>query len=405
MNDNEWKKKIIKFMSAQTISLLGSSLVQYAIIWYITLKTQSGMMMAISTLCGYVPQMAISLFAGVWLDRYNRKTMAMISDGIIALSTLIIALLFLSGYQEIWLLFAVLLIRSAGTGVQMPAVNAIIPQIVPQKHLMKVNGINSSISSLMMFLSPMLSGIILSFSSIEMTFFIDVITAIIGIAIMFTVKIPRHRKTDDQSVGLSIAEDIKAGFKYLKKNNFILKQLVFLIVVMILISPSAFLTPLLVARSFGAEIWRLTLSEMTFSLGAISGGILIALWGGFQKRIHTIILATIAYGTLMMCLGLAPNFVIYLIFNGLIGISMPCFNAPVNVMIQENVETAMHGRVFSIVQIANACALPFGTILFGPMADIIGVNTILIWSGVAVILMAIYHLQQMNKTNCIKLID
>lgn len=393
MNNNLWKKKTIKFMSAQTISLLGSSLVQYAIIWYITLKTQSGMMMAISTLCGYMPQMAISLFAGVWIDRYNRKYMAILSDAIIALSTLIIAILFLSGYQEIWLLFVVLLLRSAGTGIQIPTVNALIPQIVPQEHLMKINGINSSISSLMMFLSPMLSGLILSFASIEMTFFIDVITALIGIAIMFTISIPNHRKIDDQSIGKSVTKDIQAGFRYLKSNNFILKQLVFLIIVMVLISPSAFLTPLLVARSFGAEVWRLTVSEMTFSLGAICGGILIAIWGGLKKRTYTIIGATIVYGILMIAIGASPSFIVYLVFNGLIGISMPCFNAPINVMIQEKVETAMHGRIFSIMQIANACALPLGTVIFGPMADIIKVNTILIWAGLAVILVATSHFQ------------
>lgn len=387
-NTDEWKKKIIKFMIAQTISLFGSSLVQYAIIWYITLKTSSGVMMAIATICGYVPQMSVSLFAGVWIDRYNRKVMCMLADAMIALATLIIALLFLSGYQDIWLLFTVLIVRSLGTGIQTPAVNALIPQIVPPKHLMKINGINSSLSSLMMFMSPFLSGIILSFASIETTFFIDVITAIIGIGIMFTISIPTYSKLNETRFAKSVMGDIKGGFAYLRQNRFILNQIFFLIVVMILISPSAFLTPLMVARSYGAEVWRLSASEMVFSLGAVAGGVLIAIWGGFDKRLHTIIFATIFYGILMICLGLAPNFVIYLIFNFLIGISMPCFNAPVNVLIQENIHASMHGRVFSIMQIANACSLPLGTIIFGPLADVISVNTILVYAGIAVVIVA-----------------
>ena len=154
MSENNWKTKIILFLTAQTISLFGSSLVQYAIIWYITLTTSSGVMLTISTVCGFLPQIAISLFAGVWIDRYDRKKMIMLSDGIIAIATLVLAILFLTGYKSIWLLFIVLLIRSAGTGVQTPAVNALIPQIVPKEYLMKVNGINSSITSLIMFLSP-----------------------------------------------------------------------------------------------------------------------------------------------------------------------------------------------------------------------------------------------------------
>lgn len=390
MNNNDWKKKTTRFLTAQTISLFGSSIVQYAIIWYITLTTSSGIMMTISTICGYVPQIVISLFAGVWLDRYDRKKMMILSDAIIASATLIIAILFLCGYRNIWFLFAVLLIRSAGTGIQTPAVNAFIPQIVPKEHLMRINGINSTLSSLMTFLSPAISGTILSLTSIEATFFIDVITAIIGISIMFSLKTPKLIKSIDENNTKSVIQDMKIGLLYLKKNVFIKQQIYYLMIVSVLISPSAFLTPLLVNRAFGTEVWKLTISQMTFSLGAVIGGLLIATWGGFRNRRLTIILATICYGAMMIGMGTAPFYIIYLVFNFLIGISMPCYNAPVNVLLQENVEPSMQGRVFSIVQIANACALPLGTIIFGPMADIISVQTILIFTGFAVVSFAIF---------------
>lgn len=391
MTDISWKKKISKFLAAQTISLLGSSLVQYAIIWYITLKTSSGLMMAIATICGYIPQMSISLFAGVWIDRYNRKFIAMAADAVIALATLIIALLFYFGFTQIWLLFIVLIVRSIGTGIQTPTINALIPQLVPQQYLMKINGINSSLNALTMFLSPVLSGLILSLTSIETTFFIDVVTAIIGISITATIIIPPHLPKQEKSVPQSILKEIENGFVYLRHNQLIRRQLLFIVVIMFLISPSAFLTPLLVSRSFGAEVWRLSVSEMTFSLGAIAGGVLIAWLGGCKNRVHTIIFSTIAYGGLMVAIGFAPNFVIYLIFNGLIGITMPCFNAPVNVLIQENSDTAMHGRLFSIMQVANACALPVGTLIFGPLADVVSVNILMISCGLAVIGVALYH--------------
>lgn len=390
MNNNDWKKRITRFLTAQTISMFGSSIVQYAIIWYITLTTSSGIMMTISTICGYVPQIAISLFAGAWLDRYERKKMMILSDAIIAISTLIIAILFLCGYRNIWLLFAVLLVRSAGTGIQTPAVNALIPEIVPKEHLMKVNGINSTLSSLMTFLSPAISGTILSLTSIEATFFIDVITAIIGISIMFSVKAPKFIKPIADNNKKSLIQDIKIGLTYLKKNIFIRQQIYYLMIVSVLISPSAFLTPLLVNRAFGTEVWKLTISQMTFSFGAVIGGLLIATWGGFRNRRLTIILATIFYGLMMIGMGISHIYIMYLIFNFLIGISMPCYNAPVNVLLQENVEPAMQGRVFSIVQIANACALPLGTIIFGTMADIISVQIILIFTGFSVVSFAIF---------------
>ncbi|PEK50765.1 MFS transporter [Bacillus toyonensis] len=388
MNENNWRMNIILFLTAQTISLFGSSLVQYAIIWYITLTTSSGAMLTISTVCGFLPQIAISLFAGVWIDRYDRKKMIMLSDGIIAIATLILAILFLTGYKSIWMLFIVLLIRSAGTGVQTPAVNALIPQIVPKDYLMKVNGINSSITSLIMFLSPAVSAAILSVTSIESTFFIDVITAIIGISIMFIIQVEGHVNVGGKQK--SNLQGIKEGFAYLKENVCMKRLLVLLIIIMILISPAAFLTPLMVTRSFGAEMWRLTASEMTFSAGAAAGGVLIAVWGGFRNRMHTTALACALYGLLMVGLGIAPVFIMYLVFNFLIGITMPCFNTPVTVLLQEKVDPVMHGRMFSLVQIANSCALPLGMIIFGPLADVFSVEVLLIYAGIFVLFCAMY---------------
>ncbi|PEA34229.1 MFS transporter [Bacillus toyonensis] len=388
MNENNWRMNIILFLTAQTISLFGSSLVQYAIIWYITLTTSSGAMLTISTVCGFLPQIAISLFAGVWIDRYDRKKMIMLSDGIIAIATLILAILFLTGYKSIWMLFIVLLIRSAGTGVQTPAVNALIPQIVPKDYLMKVNGINSSITSLIMFLSPAVSAVILSVTSIETTFFIDVITAIIGISIMFIIQVEGHANVGVKQK--SNLQGIKEGFAYLKENVCMKRLLVLLIIIMILISPAAFLTPLMVTRSFGAEMWRLTASEMTFSAGAAVGGVLIAAWGGFRNRMHTTALACALYGLLMVGLGIAPVFIMYLVFNFLIGITMPCFNTPVTVLLQEKVDPVMHGRMFSLVQIANSCALPLGMIIFGPLADVFSVEVLLIYAGIFVLFCAMY---------------
>lgn len=389
---NKENSSITRFLSAQTISLFGSSLVQYAIIWYITLTTQSGTMMMISTACGFLPQIVISLFAGVWVDRFDRKKMIMFSDSVIALATLALAIFFLAGFKSIWLLYIVLIIRSVGTGIQTPAVNAIIPQIVKKEDLMKVNGIQSTVNSLIMFLSPAISAAILTFITIEATFFIDVITAIIGVGITAFIPIEPHAKP--QNINNTHLQDIQHGFKYLKENNFVKQLLIFQIVILILISPSAFLTPLMVSRSFGTEVWRLSASEMTFSFGAILGGVLIAWWGGFKNRMHTTILAGSMYGLLMVTLGLAPIFALYLFFNLLIGITMPVYNSPITVLIQEKVDPSMHGRVFSFMQISTSCALPLGMMIFGPVADIVRVQSILIYAGILVVICTLLFFNQ-----------
>lgn len=387
MTQNNWKKSIFRFLFAQTISLFGSSIVQYAIIWHIILTTSSGGMLAISTVCGFLPQILISLFAGRWIDRFNRKNIIMISDSVIGISTLVLALILLSGESIEWLLFLVLIIRSAGTGVQTPTVNAIIPQIVPTDKLMKINGINSTISSVVMFSSPVISGAILSVWSLEVTLFIDVITALIGVLITSRIFIQSDHLSTSNSSGIS---DIKAGFAYLKRNIFVKRLLIYQIVILFLISPSAFLTPLMVSRHFGGDIWRLTLSEMSYSFGMVIGGILITSWGGFRKRLNTTVLSGAIYGAVMICLGGSPWFFLYLLFNTIIGITSPCYTTPITVTIQDEVPSNMHGRIFSFMQIASSCSLPIGMTIFGPLADIFDVELILIFSGIGILFISFF---------------
>lgn len=384
-----WKKNIAKFLTAQTISLFGSSLVQYAIVWYITLSTSSGKMVALSTVCGFVPQIIISLFAGVWVDRYDRKKLIMASDSAIAVSTLILAISFLTGHRSLWLLYGVLIVRSAGTGIQTPAVNAVIPQIVPRQELMRVSGINSTLSSIIMFLSPAISGALLSFAALEFTLFIDVVTAIIGVGITSTICIKSH-KSAKQAETNSRLHEISGGFYYLKKNPFIRNLLLFQLAILFLISPSAFLTPLMVSRTFGDQVWRLTASEMTYSLGMVLGGLLITAWGGFKKRLNTTMLAGAFYGALMIGLGTAPFFLLYLIFNTLVGITSPCYNSPMTVTIQETVEPEIQGRIFSFMQISTSCALPLGMLFFGPLADFVRIQQLLIINGILVICVVMF---------------
>ncbi len=380
-----WKGNISRFLTAQTISLFGSALVQYAIVWYITLSTSSGKMLTISTLCGFLPQICISLFAGVLIDRYNRKYMIMLADTMIAAATLALALAFMSGFRNIWFLFAALVVRSAGTGVQTPAVNAIIPQMVPKEHLMRISGINSTLSSLTMFLAPAASGALMAVAPLEYALMIDVATAIAGVGITVFVRVRPYEKRGQAACAV---EELRAGFAYLRRSRFVKRLLIFQITILFLISPSAFLTPLMVSRTFGPEVWRLTASEMTYSLGMVAGGLLITAWGGFKKRLRTTLLAGAVYGGIMIGLGMAPVFWLYLVFNLCIGVTSPCYNAPITVSIQERVEPEMHGRVFSLMQISTSCALPMGMVFFGPMADLLPVKWLLAVAGTTVLLVS-----------------
>ncbi len=271
-----WKENIVLFLISQTLSLLGSSLVQYAILWYITLNTKSGVMMTIATICGFLPTFFLSPFAGVWADRYNRKILIILADSFIAITTLLLAILFLMGYKSMELLFVMSAFRAVGSGIQTPAIGAFIPQIVPKEQLTKVNAANSSIQAMVMLISPMLSGALLTMSTIEVIFFIDIVTAVIAVFLLLIfLKVPAHDKAQSQEK-VSYFKDLQEGIAYIKGHTYVKKFFVFSAFFLFLAAPPSFLTPLQVTRSFGDDVWRLTAIEVTFSIGMMLGGVLMA---------------------------------------------------------------------------------------------------------------------------------
>ncbi|WP_102348034.1 MFS transporter [Bacillus sp. Marseille-P3661] len=387
-----WKKDITFFLLSQTISLFGSSLVQYAIFWYITLNTKSGFMMMISIICGFIPTFFLSPIAGVWADRFNRKLLIILADGLIAISTLLLAILFLMGYDSLWLLFVMSAIRAIGTGIQTPAVGAILPQIVPANKLTKVNGINGSIQAFVMLVAPMVSAALLTMTSLVTIFFIDVITAALAIVTLLTLlQISSHKK-GLQNQHSSYFSDLQQGIRYIKNHEFLVKFFLFFAFFFILVAPAAFLTPLQVARSFGDEVWRLTSIEITFSIGMMVGGGLMAAWGGFRNRIHTMTLASVMIGACTFALGMIPVYWIYLIFMFFTGVAMPIFNTPSTVLLQEKVEVDFQGRIFGVFGMISTSMMPLGMLVFGPIADIIKIEWLLIGTGLLMFIQGFFLL-------------
>lgn len=368
------------FLISQTISLFGTSLVQYAILWHVTLNTQSGLMMMILIICGFLPTFFLSPFAGVWADRFDRKKLIIISDAMIALTTLILAILFIMGYDALWLLFVMSAFRAVGTAVQTPAVGAFIPQFVPEDKLMKVNGINGSFQSMAALISPMASGALLTVASLEAIFMVDVVTAIVAILALFILQVPVHAKALEQHK-LDYFVDLKEGMRYIKNHDYIRKFFTFCALFFFLVSPLAFLSPLQVARSFGSDVWRLTAIEITFSIGMMIGGLIMATWGGFRNRVHTITFATVSTGVCTLAMGMVPLFWIYLFFMGLSGVVLPLFTTPSTVLLQEKVEEAFLGRVFGVYGMISSSMMPFGMLVFGPIADVIAIEWLFIGTG------------------------
>jgi DHA3 family macrolide efflux protein-like MFS transporter len=383
----DWKRKVAVFLVGQTITTFGSYLVQYAIFWHLTLTTKSGLVLALAAIFGFLPQAIVSIFAGVWADRVNRKIMIIVSDSTIALATLVLAFFMLSGTDDLWLIFLVMAIRSVGAGVQMPAISALVPQIVPTDQLMSVNGINSSIQSSLTLLAPVAAAAVYANFSLEAVLFIDVVTAAIGLSLLATISVPTLARAASAEKP-SYLTDLKEGISYIFSNQLVRWVMaIFAIVFLLIVAPSN-LSPLMLVRNFGSEVWMLTVLELAFGVGMVLGGALMALLANKIDRIAAIIGTSILFGILAIALGFTVNLIVFYVLFFLIGLAVPAFSTSAMTLLQETVEPERQGRVFGFVGIVMAVAMPLGMSILGPLADVVSVEILMIVTGAATVLIA-----------------
>ena len=375
----------ILFLISQAITLFGSTVVQMAIVWYITVQTLSGEWVALCSICAYLPQFIVSFWGGVWADWYSRKFLIIAADAVTAVVTLIGTFCMFYINENILLLYLLLcisLFRSACAGIQTPAVNAAIVQIVPKESLARFNGINMTAQSVIQFTAPITAGIILSFFSLRIVMFLDILTAIIGIGILSKVLIPEIRIKQKQS---SVWLNMRSGIKYMSENEIIYRILFIYSVFIFLCVPAGFLAGLFVSRVFENSYDYLTFVETAGFAGMSLGGLLISVWGGFSRKEKTLQSGLFIFGAMTILMGIEKNFMWYLCFMFMYGIAMTVVQTVITTMLQEKTEECIQGRVFGMISSLYAGLLPTGMAIFGMMADVVSLQLIMIVSGVVLI--------------------
>ncbi len=385
-----WKSQAMLFLISQCITLFGSTLVQMAIVWYVTIQTSSGVWVAAFTVCSYLPQFLISFVAGVWADRHSRKKLIIGADSLIALVTFLMVLAIPHITDKTVVLGGLLVmsvIRSFGAGIQTPAVNAVIPQLVPEDQIMRFNGINATMQSVVQFAAPAAAGILLTMNTLSSTLIIDTATAIVGIGLLSAVIIPKQAI---QNKGTSVFIDMKIGIKYTLSDKLIGKVLTVYGLFIFLCVPAGFLSQLFVSRVYGETYWYLTAVELAGFIGMVAGGILMSIWGGFKSRVTTMSVGLIAFGSLAIGMGLSKQFALYLTLMIIYGVAITMVQTATTTLIQEKAEMSMQGRVFGLLGAMYSGFLPVGMAIFGPMADEISLQWIMIGSGIALIALSIF---------------
>ena len=385
-----WKSQAMLFLISQCITLFGSTLVQMAIVWYVTIQTSSGVWVAAFTVCSYLPQFLVSFVAGVWADRHSRKKLIIGADSLIALVTFLMVLAIPHITDKTIILYSLLamsVIRSFGAGIQTPAVNAVIPQLVPEDQIMRFNGINATMQSVIQFAAPAAAGALLTINTLSSTLLIDIATAIVGIGLLSAVMIPKQAI---QSTETSVLKDMKIGIKYTLSDKLIGKVLTVYGFFIFLCVPAGFLSQLFVSRVYGETYWYLTAVELAGFIGMLAGGLLMSIWGGFKSRVTTICVGLIAFGSLAIGMGLSKQFALYLTLMIIYGVAITMVQTATTTLIQEKAETSMQGRVFGLLGAMYSGFLPVGMAIFGPMADGIPLQWIMVGSGIALIVLSIF---------------
>lgn len=386
-----WKPKFFTIFSGQALSLFGSSLVQFALVWYLTRQTGSATILATATLVAMLPQIVLGPFAGALIDRWDRRLVMMAADGMIALATLALAGLFWFNVVQIWHIYVILVIRSVGGAFHWPAMQASTSLMVPKEQLARVAGLQQTLQGLVSIVAPPTGAVLIGLLPTQGVLMIDVATALLAILPLFFIAIPRpiRAQTESGEHTTSYWQDLREGFAYVAAWPGLLAILLMAVLINFLLTPAGSLMPLLVTKHFGLGALEFGLTDSLFGIGMIVGGLLLSLWGGFKRRILTSMLGIIGLGLGVVAIGFAPANMFGLALAGMavMGFMNPITNGPLHAIIQATVKPEMQGRVMSLVGSAATAMTPLSLAVAGPVSDVIGIQAWYVFGGLVCLLM------------------
>lgn len=384
-----WAPRFFTLWTGQALSLLGSQLVQFALIWYLTQATNSATALAIASLMGLLPQVVLSPFIGTWVDRGNRRLILISADAAVALATLVLVVLFALERAEIWHIYGLLFVRAVAGGFHQSAFGASVVLLVPKEHLSRVQGFNQALYGGLNIISAPLGAYLLAILPMQGILSIDIGTALLAITILLFFRIPQPER--GAAAKATFWQDFAAGFRYILAWRGLLVVLGMVMVINFFYTAAESLTPLLILQHFRGGAEQLGWWQAMFATGTIMGGILLGAWGGFKKRIITAQLGLIVLGIGTTIIGFTPPGLLWLALaaNTLTGLVLPITNGSYGAILQSVIAPDMQGRVFAFIMSAAMLVSPLGLVIAGPIADAFGIQ---LWFWVAGIVCALMGL-------------
>jgi DHA3 family macrolide efflux protein-like MFS transporter len=371
----------------QAISLLGSQLVQFALIWWLTQETGSGTALALATIAGLVPAILLGPFAGVLVDRWNRRLTMILADATVALATVALAVLFWTGSVAIWHVYVILFIRSLAGTFHWPALQASTTLMVPEEHLGRIQGLNQMVQGGLNIVAAPLGALLIMSLPVQGILAIDVVTALVAISTLLIVAVPqppREARVSEVSPWRSFWDELAEGLRYVRAWRGLMILMGVAMLINMVLSPSSSLLPLLITNYFQGSAMSLGTIEAALGVGILLGGLALSAWGGFRRQVVTGLVGVIGIGLGSLVVGLTPASLFAVAVAGMfvVGVMSSLTNGPIMAVIQKTVEPSMQGRVFTLLSSAAGAMMPLGLAIAGPLADAVGVQTWFVIGGV-----------------------
>ncbi|GAB6012750.1 MFS transporter [Viscerimonas tarda] len=389
-NKTNWKRTFAIIWAGQLFSTLTSSIVGYAVVFWLSIETGSAEVLAFSMIATLLPQLALGLVMGVFIDRWDRKRTMIFADGFIAACTAVLCLMLLFGEAEIWHIYVLLAARSLGSAFHSPAMQASVPLLAPESELMRIAGVNQMIYSISSIAGPALAALLISLFNITCVLVLDIAGAIIACTSLLFVTIPNPEKEEGKE--RHIFREMKEGLYAIFSKRGLAWLFCCDVLVMFFIIPISVLFPLMTLNHFMGNTYQMSVVEISWGIGMLAGGAVISLKRMKKaNKIILIALTCITIGLTFFLSGLLPatGLIAFVLLTAISGLAAAIWNSAFTVILQTKIDTALQGRVFSTYDSLMLIPSIPGLLATGFIAESIGLTNAFVYSGIIICIVGI----------------
>lgn len=384
---NHWQTMFFTIAIGQVVSLIGSSAVQFALIWWLAEQTASPMMLGLAGMVAFLPMTFLSPFAGVMADRYNRKVICITADLAMGLVAFIYAILLSFNMMPMWTVLLILGLRGVGGTFQQPALQSIIPQLVPSDYLLKVNGWMQLMTSGSFILGPVIGAALYSVLPLPIILLTDVIGAIFASGALYLAKIPPLLKKETKVIGF--VRQFREGIQVYKEDNSLFMLVIAQALCMFFFAPLSSFYPLMTSDYFQLTAMHGSIVETSFAVGMLVVALLFGSVLQVRHKIRASYIGLIGMGIATLICGLLPPyFAGWLVFTVgccFMGAFSNVHTIPLTAYMQETIAPDKMGRAFSLLSLISSLTMPIGLLIGSPVAEKLGVHTWFLISGIGIL--------------------